>query len=272
MSTTPTPTADAPMTTVTLVSHTGLIYWWPVWLIGFLFAAMSYYEGNRLAVVPPGTTVKEIEPGKKYELTVTGETASLAAAAAASEGQDAFPVRVSRSKSYGMIYFAAILAVVFGSNVPLRGMASLAAILLILLMTVMFAYFGMWDTIFGYLGGLHVEISAEGYLIASVGLLVLWLLVVLFYDPLRFIVFTPGQLVVHKDIGDVRQVYDTAQFVAEKQPTDLFRHWVLGLGAGDLILKLTSQGVVIEFPSVMFVDKRLTQISELMKTRPVTKG
>jgi hypothetical protein len=60
------------------------------------------------------------------------------------------------------------------------------------------------------------------------------------YDPLRYMVFTPRQLVVHKEIGDLREVYDTAQIEVEKRRTDLFRHGVLGFGAGDLIVKVPS--------------------------------
>jgi hypothetical protein len=35
---------------------------------------------------------------------------------------------------------------------------------------------------------------------------------------------------------------------AEKRRTDLFRHWVLGLGAGDLVIKVPSQSLQIESP------------------------
>jgi hypothetical protein len=27
--------------TIRVVSHTALIYWWPVWLLGFLFAGLT---------------------------------------------------------------------------------------------------------------------------------------------------------------------------------------------------------------------------------------
>ncbi len=84
------------------------------------------------------------------------------------------------------------------------------------------------------LGGLH-QITLAGYLVTSVVLLILWLATLFCYDPLRYMKFTPGQLVVHKEIGDLREVFDTAQVEAEKRRTDLFRHWILGFGAGDLI-------------------------------------
>jgi hypothetical protein len=254
-----------------VVSHTGLIYYWPLWLVGFILAGLTYVEGGRLAVVPPGTTVKQVQPGKVYELTVAGRpTQTLAQAAEASaSGQEAFPVRIGRSKDYGMVYVVVLLVVIFGSSVPLRGLASAVAVLLILLVTVLFAFLKWWTPILDYLGGLQVEISLAGYLLPSVVLLVLWLATAFLYDPLRYMVFTPGQFVVHKEVGDLREVYDTAQVEAEKRRTDLFRHWVLGLGAGDLIIKVPSQALQIELPNVLFVSRRVTEIANLMKTKPV---
>jgi hypothetical protein len=137
------------------------------------------------------------------------------------------------------------------------------------LVTVLFAYLDWWTPILDYVGGLHVQISLAGYLVPSVVLLVLGLATFLFYDPMRYMVFTPGQVVVHKEIGDLREVFDTTQVEAEKRRTDLFRHWILGFGAGDLIIKVPSQSLQIELPNVLFVGSQVTAIANLMKTKPV---
>jgi hypothetical protein len=168
-----------------------------------------------------------------------------------------------------MVYVVVVLLVVFGSNVPLRGLASVVAILTILVVTMLVAYLEWWRPIFDYLGGLHVEISLAGYLLPSLVLLVLWLATFFLYDPLRYMVFTPGQFALHKEIGDLREVYDTTEVEVEKRRTDLFRHWVLGLGAGDLVIKVPGQSLQIELPNVLFVDRRVTEIANLMKTKPV---
>ncbi len=82
------------------------------------------------------------------------------------------------------------------------------------------------------MGGLHVEITMAGYLITSVVLLLMWLGTIFLYDPMRYLVFTPGQFVVHKEIGDLREVYDLRPKIeAEKSRTNLFRYWILGFGA-----------------------------------------
>src|SRR5258708_4443833 len=54
---------------VTLYSHSPIFYWWPVWLVGYLMASLTYLDGGRLAVVPPGTEARrdwrvEVEPGR----------------------------------------------------------------------------------------------------------------------------------------------------------------------------------------------------------------
>jgi hypothetical protein len=260
---------NCPMT-IKVISHTSLIYWWPVWLVGFILAGLTYVDEGRMAVLPAETTVKEVQPNKVYELTLTRPpTEALVQAASASKGQDAFPVRIARSNEYGMVYITVLLVVVFGSNVPLRGLASIIAILAVALVVGGFAYMQWWTRILDYLGGLHVAISLAGYLLTSVVLLALWLATVFLYDPLRYLVFTPGQFVVHKDIGDLREVFDTAQIEAEKRRTDLFRYWILGFGAGDMLVKVPSQALQIEFQNVMFVAKKVKLIANLMKTKPV---
>jgi hypothetical protein len=257
--------------TLKVVSHTGLIYWWPVWLVGFILAGLTYADGSRLAVVPAATKVEAVQPGKVYQLTVPDRPPEslVRAAADTTEGREAFPVRIASNKNYGFVYVVVILLVIFVTNVPLRGLSSVVAILAILLVTGLFAYLDWWARIFDWLGALHIEVSAAGYLVTSVVLLVLWLATVFLYDPMCYMVFTPGQLAVHKEIGDQREVYDAVQVEAEKRRTDLFRHWVLGFGAGDLIIKVPNQSLHIEFPNVLFVGQRVNQIANLMRIRPV---
>jgi hypothetical protein len=271
----PAPTTPQQPLTIKVVSHSGLVYCWPVWLAGFILAALTYFDGSRAAVVPGGTGVKEVESNKVYELTLPPGRPwpSLEQAAAkTARGREAFPVQMSHSKSYGVLYILVILLVLFGSNVPFRGLASIVAILVILLVACLFAYLDWWAAIFDYLGGLHIQITLAGYLLPSVVLLVLWLATFFLYDPLRYMIFTPGQFVLHKEIGDLRQVFDTAQVEVEKRRTDLFRYWVLGFGAGDLVIKVPSQALEIELPNVLFVAQRVTEIANLMKVKPVIRA
>jgi hypothetical protein len=67
---------------IKVISQTGLLYFWHVWLTSFILAGLTYAEDTRLAVVPPGTTVKALGPNKVYELTVKETSPALADAAA----------------------------------------------------------------------------------------------------------------------------------------------------------------------------------------------
>ena len=55
---------DARPTEVVIISHSPLFYWWPVWAVGFLVAAVSYWQGDQMAFVPPGT---KAESGARVE-------------------------------------------------------------------------------------------------------------------------------------------------------------------------------------------------------------
>ena len=59
-----------------------------------------------------------------------------------------------------------------------------------------------------------------------------WFVFALF-DRQTFMIFTPGQVRVRQEIGGEETVYDTTGITFQKQRSDLFRHWILGLGSGD---------------------------------------
>jgi hypothetical protein len=273
MSTSAKPTSPGissePEPLIKVVSHTGLLYWWPVWLVGFILSLLTYLDGGRLAIVPEGTKVTA-KGGNVYELVVPPDRPSpFLEQAAAAKGENPFPVRASGNRNYGMVFMVVLLLVIFGSNVPLRGLWSVVAVLAVLVVTMLMAALDVWGWLLERLWGLHIEISLAGYLLPSVVLLVLWLVAVFGFDQLRYIRFKPGQFVVHQEIGDAIQVYDTTRVMVRKRRSDLFRHWVLGMGAGDLILNVPNQGQEIVLPNVLFVGRRVQQIADVMKIRPV---
>jgi hypothetical protein len=258
---------------IRVVSHTGLVYWWPVWLLGFILSGLVFLSGGRMAIVPAGTTVKAADDNV-YELTVPGRSRrSLERAAeATARGATAFPIRACGNREFGVVYIAVLLLVIFGSNVPLRGLWSVVAILTIIVVTGALAYFDVWGWILENLWGLHIEITLAGYLLTSVVLLALWCFTVFGLDQLRYVHFTTGQFTVCEGIGDARAVYDMTRVTVRKRRSDLIRHWILGLGAGDLVISVPNQSREIVMPDVLFVDRKIRQIAELMKVRPVTAG
>src|SRR5262249_41656126 len=147
-----------------------------------------------------------------------------------------------------------LLLVIAGSTIPLRGLWSVVAFLSVLVITGLLAYFDVWGQILEYLGGLHVEISLAGYLVPSIVLLVLWLATVFGFDQLRSVRFTAGQFTVHQALGDARAVFSTERVTVQKRRSDMFRHWILGLGAGDLVITVPNQAREIILTDVLFAD------------------
>src|SRR5260370_2461269 len=58
-------------------------------------------------------------------------------------------LRISKHKSYGVLFTFVLLLVIFITNVPLRGMWSLVVIIVVAFFILLFAYFQVWDWLFG---------------------------------------------------------------------------------------------------------------------------
>jgi hypothetical protein len=259
-------------TSITLVSHSMLFYWWPVWLVGFVLGVMSLQAGYRLAIIPEGTKLQpgtERSQGRTYELVVPANQPDLATLARSSP-QEPFPVALAASRTMGLLFCFVLLVVIFSTNIPLRGLWSAIVVLLLLLLGGLLAALNLWDAIFDALAHLHIYITAAGYLFVSVVLFVFWVVTVFVFDQRRYITFTPGQLVVHQEVGDMRQVFDTTNVVVEKRRSDFFRHILLGFFAGDIIVRIQGgQGQTFLVPNVLFAAAKVEQVARLMKTRPV---
>jgi hypothetical protein len=49
----------AGQSSVTIIGHSDLFYWWPVWAAGFLMAFLTYLEGSYMAIVPAGAVAEK---------------------------------------------------------------------------------------------------------------------------------------------------------------------------------------------------------------------
>ena len=98
-------------------------------------------------------------------------------------------------------------------------------------------------------------------------------MVVLFFDRKMSMVFAPGQLLVRQDIGSGEVAYDTIGMVVAKRRSDLFRHWLLGFGSGDLLVKTAgAHAREFEMHNVLLVGTKLHLIQEMLQTREVVSG
>jgi hypothetical protein len=275
-----------------VVSHSNLFYWWPVWAVGFLMALITLIHDTRLAVVPPKTVaVKDIAKHTegKVEAEVLGGSAVSHTQLNGKSGlifPENFPrdkdqekllkeptIHISSSKGPGIIFFTVLLLVVFITNVSLRGLWSVLVIVLIVLALTLLSVFRVWDDFFDLLGLLDIRLSMAGYVIPSVVLLALWLVAFIFFDPRTYMIFSAGQIRYCLEVGDAEHVHDTTNMSVTKRRDDVFRHWMLGLGSGDLIV--TTGGTkpeTFDLPNVLFVGGKLKVIEELLRSRPVVAG
>ena len=120
---------------------------------------------------------------------------------------------------------------------------------------------------------LDIRINAGGYLFISIGLFVIWLFTILFFDRQIYIEFEPGQFKVCTEIGGGEKAYDTIGMTLERQRSDLFRHMILGLGSGDLIVRTTgAQAHQFDLPNVLFISKKVQMIEDLLRRRKTGEG
>jgi hypothetical protein len=147
---------------------------------------------------------------------------------------------------------------------------SVIVIMFIISLAIIFGLLDWWDRIVTYLSFLDIRINMGGYLLISSVLFGLWLIVTLLFDKQIYMVFTPGQLRVRLEIGEAETAYDTAGMTIQKQRSDLFRHWILGFGSGDLIVKTSgAQAHTFDMPNVLFLGRRVREIEDMLRSRPV---
>jgi hypothetical protein len=248
-----------------------LFYWWPVWVLGFLLAGLTWLDGHRLAIVPARTQAVE-DVGGGREALVVPAGAHLPRDRATGKPREP-NLRMASRSGYGVVFIVVVFLVIFITNVPIRGLWSVVAVLVVLLGTIILALAGWWDDILEALGQSHVYINAFGYLALSLPLLVLWLVVVLFFDRQMYMIFVPGQLRVCQEIGSGEAVSDTLGMVVGKRRSDLFRHLLLGFGSGDLIVKTAGASARhFEIHNVLFVGNKLQLIQQMLQTREVVAG
>jgi hypothetical protein len=263
---------------IKVISHSNLFYWWPVWVLAFFMAAWTAIENHRLAIVPPnGTAIKK--PDGSYELLFKNakgepvEVESLDTAVRHSGSSEAiFPAKVSRHAWLGPVFLVGLILTMLITNVPLRGLWSFLTIILIVVLALMASLFKVWDEIFEAFGNLRIYINMAGYLFIGVTIFVLWLLATYVFDRRTYVIFTPGQIRVCEHIGASVQTYNTIGVSMEKQRDDLFRHYILGFGSGDLVLRVpSSDKQEVRLPNVLFIGWRLREIENMLRSVATTR-
>jgi len=214
---------------IVIYGHSSLLYWWPVWLVSFILAAVTYAEGDQ------------------------------------SGG-----VTVSNTNGPGVVFVATLLAVAISSTVILRGMVSVVAIVSLIAGATAFAWFGWWGDILSFLGGLEIRINAAGYLCVGIPLFAAWSIVIRVYDRQHYVIFGLGQIRYVLEVGDGEVTMPAEGAIVEKKRSDAFRHWVLGLGAGDLVIRSRASSPTIELKNVLQIRRKLAVIDRMLREKTVT--
>ncbi len=218
--------------TMYIVGHSNFFYWWPAWVVGYVMALLTYIANNHVAI---------------------GETTYL----------------IHPSKDLGIIYTLILFLIILVTNVTMRGVYSLVAILGAIVFILLAAYMNWWPTILGWFGQLDIYMNMAFYLFFSTLLLVVWAINFFLLDRMTYYKLTPGQLTEETVLGGAAKSYDTRGMAFEKERQDLFRQWVIGLGTADL--KIATMGAhreTLTIPNVLFADAKVRRIQELIALHP----
>ena len=140
---------------IKIYGHSSLFYWWPVWMVAFILAILTYTNKTAMVVVPNTTEVKSgrvtIETGG--EGNQEGKTERLGDRAVLVPPKD-FPLdsphlRMTSHRSYGVLFVILLVLIVIITNVPMRGMMSVAVIMGVVMLALIFSLLGWWDKFFG---------------------------------------------------------------------------------------------------------------------------
>jgi len=267
----PPPLTRTDQKEVRIYQHSMLFYWWPVWVIGYCMALWTWWDGHRMAILPKDTSIHKVSDNT-YTLAVPDPEKAQSLKEAATETHS-FRLHVSENPRIGASFVAVLLLVVTITCVPLRGLWSVIVIVTLIMLSIILALANLWDDIFRWMQSLHVYINMAGYLFLSTGLLAVWIVAVFFFDRQTYMIFTPGQLKVCLEIGGGEQAYDTMGMTIQKLRDDLFRHWILGLGSGDLVVRTSgAQAHEFQMHNVLNVGTKLREIEDMQRERPTVQG
>jgi hypothetical protein len=222
---------------VRVYSHSPLAYWWPVWICGFILAAISHFGGMQVAITD--------------------------------DIRSTFYPRAD----LGVVFLLTLFSVILITNVTVRGLASALAIVTTVLVVVLLSYFQLWDRILTWFAGLNIYLNSGAYFWFATLMFITWAITVFIVDHMSYWTIKPGQITQSYVLGASSKSFDTQNLVFEKFRNDLFRHWILGLGSGDLRIE-THGGTREEIflPNVFFVGSKIDEIQKLIATRPTEFG
>jgi hypothetical protein len=133
------------------------------------------------------------------------------------------------------------------------------------------AWQGWLERIGQWVQVLSIHLNMGFYMFVSSLLFLIWLVVVFGFDRLSYWRVTPDEIAhVHRFTGKVIN-YKADGMAFECSRDDLFRHWVVGFGSGDLamhpLMKGTGTSDELAIHNVFFVGAKVERIKALIAGR-----
>lgn len=218
-----------------IYSHSSIFFWWPVWVVGYILAFLTYSHGKSDQIEVMGQAREWFHP----------------------------------SNNLGVGYFLVLFLVILITNFSVRGLASGMVILAAVLVAVVLAYVGWWDEIFAWFSHLKIHLTLGAYFWFSTLMFLTWAITIFGLDRLRYWEVTPGQLTHKSLLGTGSKSYNAQGMGLEKHRDDLFRHWLLGLGSGDLRIRTSgATHELLDVPNVLFIGSKIGAMQRLIAEVP----
>jgi hypothetical protein len=276
----PVPEFPSGQREIRLIGHSSLFYWWPVWVFGFFMAAWTAVENHRMTIVPADATITRgdtLQDGTQTFVLKTKADTPLPLKKAVRVGDEnlpesAFATHVSQHAWPGSVFVMVLLLTIMITNIPLRGLWSFLVIILLIVVALFITVFHGWDILFERVANLRVYINLAGYLFIATVVFILWAVATFVFDQRTYMIITPGQIKVCEHIGDAVRTYDTVGMTFEKQRADLFRHYILGFGSGDLVVRTAgAERHEIVLQNVLGIGWKMKPIEDMLRERAVVR-
>lgn len=221
---------------VHLWGHSGILYWWVVWVYGYICAGITEFSG------------------RPFDW-------------AASESTDALISTIHPNPWLGSSFLLVVLFIIIFSAVRVKGYIVLMVGMALLIMVLLADRLGLEPTGVAAINLPPVHMSFGFYILISTVLFVFWFVAVFIMDRLSYWRFTPGaaeQLNFHF-VEDHR--FPTLMMQVRSQPVDFLRK-VLGLNmTRDIVLTFNMGGNKVEFavPNAWGVKRKLRYIEAMNK-------
>jgi hypothetical protein len=257
-----------------------LFYWWPIWVLGYIMAIVTWQEDHRLAILPAHAKIvansgESTDKETVYRLAVPNPPTKMLeqaekATQSTAEG-DTFKTRVSQKAWLGPMFCVVLLITVVITNVPLRGVWSFVVLLMLLVLALLITLApNGWDNLLAAVGNLHIYINLAGYLFIATTVLLLWVVSVFIFDQRTYMRVTPGHIAICEHIGASIRDINGDRVEIEKKRDDMFRHWLLGFFSGDIVIRLSDTKEEIRLPNVLWIGWRIEQVQRLIREKAVT--